>query len=210
MDQVEGEDGARRAWRANARTLDAWMALRRGSDERLLDIARSIGVSEAELVASACGARADVESRRLREDWPVLLDTRPALGPGHAISQNEGAVLEVAGRYEDVDAPRSTVPSGRIDVRFSLDRLKFGFVLTERSAQGARQSVQLFDDRGGSIHEVVLSQPAMARALDPLVDECRAGQVALARRAPRRGQPGASFDVAAMRAAWRDLKIPRD
>src|SRR5262245_37450321 len=141
MGQAEGDDGSERTRASSARTLDAWLAMRRGSDHRLVEIAQAIGVTEAELVASACGSTADVKAKRLREDWTGLLEALPALGPVNAISQNEGAVLEVAGRYENVDAPRSAVPAGRIDVRFTLDHLKFGFLLTEKTPLGARQSL---------------------------------------------------------------------
>jgi putative hemin transport protein len=185
------------------------MALRRGADERLLDIARAIGVTEAELVASAWGATADVQARRLREDWPLLLGTLPALGSVNAISQNDGAVLEVAGRYEHANRPRSSSP-GRIDVRFSIERLKFGFLLSEGSSRGERQSVQLFDDRGSSIHQVVLAQPATARALDPLVDDGRPAPLALSKRKSRVVRHGGPFDVEALRAGWREIESPRD
>jgi putative hemin transport protein len=209
MGQAEGDDGTQRTRPPGTRTLDAWLAMRRGSDHRLVEIAHAIGVTEAELVASACGVTADVRAKRLREDWPGLLETLPALGPVNAISQNEGAVLEVAGRYENVDAPRAAVPAGLIDVRFTLDHLKFGFLLTEKTPRGARQSLQLFDDCGSSIHEVVLEQPGMARALEPLVGRCEQEPLSLTRSLPPTiGIP--SVDVEAMRAAWHDMQSPRD
>jgi putative hemin transport protein len=203
----EGEGGARRG---GASTLQAWIAMRERTDERLLEIARAIGVTEAELVASACGSKKELGAKRIREDWPVLLDTLPALGPVNAISQNEGAVLEVAGHYENVDPPPGAVPAGRIDVHFSLDRLKFGFLVTERTARGARSSIQLFDACGSSIHEVVLEQPRKARALDPLVEQCPPGELSLARPAPPAVRSEAPVDVEALQAAWWEMKSPED
>ncbi len=207
MAHARGDDDAQRA---AARTLEAWMSMRRDTDDRLLEIARAIGVTEAELVASACGAKADIGASRLLEDWPVLLGTLPALGPVHAISQNEGAVLEVAGTYDNVDTRRAAALPGRIDVRFSLECMKFGFLLTERTASGPRRSVQLFDDCGSSIHQVVLAQPKMARALRPLVGECSEGRLPLTEPVAPPVRPESSIDVEGMRAAWHEMKSPRD
>jgi putative hemin transport protein len=88
--------------------------------------------------------------------------------------------------------------------------MKFGFLLTERTARGSRESLQLFDDCGSSIHEVVLEQPRKARALDPLVDESPIVQLALARPVPPVVLPEASVEVSALQAAWWDMQSPRD
>jgi putative hemin transport protein len=210
MEQVEGDEGAQSKRAGSARTLDAWLAMRGSSDHRLVEIAQAIGVTEAELVASACGATAELGAKRLDEDWAGLLETLPALGPVNAISQNEGAVLEVAGRYENVDAPRAAMPAGRIDVRFTLDHLKFGFLLTEMTPRGARQSLQLFDEAGSSIHQVVIEQPSMARALEPLVRRCGAEPLVVTQFVPPVAAIEPSVDVEAMRAAWYDMQSPRD
>jgi putative hemin transport protein len=111
--------------------------------------AAQLGISEARLIASACGAFAT----RLRPDVAALLGELPALGEIKAIVRNPLAVLERAGVVESIThtpANLIRVAADRFHADCSVDLWCKVFALEEHSRRGVKRSVQFFTDDGAS------------------------------------------------------------
>jgi putative hemin transport protein len=176
-----------------------WRAHRLANPEmQTYDAAVDLGVSEAELVATACGRSAT----RLRTDWPHLVAALQGLGCVAVQSRNGNAVHTITGRYgETADWGSSR------DLRYSFHRWSSGFAITE----GSRRSLQFFDPHGTAVHKVNLTADSKTEAYDALVadfghDDQRRGQDV----EPRRPDPwrllDAQVDVAALTSRWHDLE----
>ncbi|RYE85574.1 MAG: hemin-degrading factor, partial [Myxococcales bacterium] len=124
--------------------------------KRARDIAATLGVPEAALLAACCGATdGPLRAERLRgDDFAALLRAMPSLGQVKAITRNETVVLEVEGAYGAVEFFGHMGQSvSSIDLRIFSSRWRHAFVLTEQTRRGERQSLQFFDAHGDAIHK---------------------------------------------------------
>ncbi|HRY15898.1 MAG TPA: ChuX/HutX family heme-like substrate-binding protein [Candidatus Competibacteraceae bacterium] len=77
----------------------AWQHLReRKPGIRVRNDDASIGVSEAQRVASDCGHTAT----RLAGDWATLIEALPNLGQVMALTRNDHAIHVQTGRYDNI------------------------------------------------------------------------------------------------------------
>lgn len=132
------------------------------------DVAVALGASEARLVAMKCGA----EATRLDNRWKALFEGLPALGTVKTMTRNSCVVMERWGAFEHVEMfeAMGQVVGRDIDLRLFPRSFHRAFALTEPARAGAVQrSLQIFDTRGASIHEVLLEDEARAHAFDELV-----------------------------------------
>ncbi len=190
-----------------------WFTLRdAGEGLRALDIAKRLGVSEAELVASVCGADAGpVRATRLEAAWPAFIARMPRLGRVKAITRNAHAVIEVEGRYDNVEFFGTMGQSvSDVDLRIFSSRWKHGFAVEEETRHGVRKSLQFFDPHGLALHKVYALAATDAVAYRELINEHAhadpsPGLAVEPRPAPPPRRPDAEVDVEGLRAAWRAL-----
>ncbi|EYF01675.1 hemin-degrading factor [Chondromyces apiculatus] len=175
------------------------------------DAAAALGVSEAELLSTGCGA--DIESgtgvERLAGDMAVLLLRIPSLGEVKTITRNETAVIERKGRYErvEISGRMGQVVGEEIDLRLFLDHWATCFAVREEGPRGIRRSLQFFDRQGDSIHKVYLEDPDRVPAYDALCaayrsDDQRPGFQPSPPPPHPEEQPDGEIDTAGLREAW--------
>ena len=131
------------------------------------DAASSLGVSEAELVATGCGDNAI----RLRPDWPALIDAVGGLGPVMALTRNDVVVHEKTGLYERLRlcGDLLLVSGHNIELCLLTGRWHSGYAVTEPSRIGPRQSLQFFDAEGEAVHKIYLTEHSDAARYRRLV-----------------------------------------
>jgi putative hemin transport protein len=197
--------------------LASWLEIRATRTRpRARDIAAELGLSEAQLVASACGAAGSLGATRLEGDWADLLRRLPALGTFKTITRNEYAVIEVEGPYDQVSFEGKVGLSlGKLDMRIFLFDWTFGFVLDEETPRGPRRSLQFFNGAGIAIHKVYAVAGTDTAGLERLIGDFRAADQspALAVRPPRPAatvRPDDAINVAGLRAAWASLQDTHD
>ncbi|MGH8564281.1 MAG: hemin-degrading factor [Gammaproteobacteria bacterium] len=187
----------------------AWERLRAEEPGvRARDAAQRLGASEAELVASACGANAV----RLEPNFGALVAGLSGLGDVMALTRNEHAVHEKTGRYENlqIGAAFGLVLGAEIDLRLFFRRWRYGFAVTESGRHGSRRSLQFFDVHGTAVHKVYLTERSDVAAYERLIAEHRnpdqAPRIAVDPRPRRTPSPIVSVDRALLRGAWSALR----
>ncbi|WP_020485544.1 ChuX/HutX family heme-like substrate-binding protein [Methylomonas sp. MK1] len=159
---------------SSADTLkQAWQDLRADHPHmRIRDAAATLGVSEAELLATDCGNRVT----RLREHWPALLGAVGTLGPVMALTRNAFAVHEKTGLYEDIRPCGDfiLITGHHIELCLSTGVWHSGFAVMEESHLGPRHSLQFFDTDGEAVHKIYLTDHSNAGPYRRLVDIFRA------------------------------------
>lgn len=184
-----------------------WSALRAAEPAlRTRDAAASLGVSEAELVATMVGGQA----RRLVDDPASLLHALPEVGRCMALTRNEHAVSEVRGRYGGVElgGHAGLVLGDGIDLRVFPSHWRHIYEIDEphpRTRGARRRSIHVFDRSGTAVHKIYLEPEGDERAWDAIVASraVEAPPLALEPAPPRRAERAdADVDVAAFTAAW--------
>ncbi|MEC5161250.1 MULTISPECIES: hemin-degrading factor [unclassified Janthinobacterium] len=194
------------------------------------EAARTLGVSEAELLASGTGqgvTRLKTDGDGPREIMRRALD----LGTVLATTRNEYSVIErtgVASKLKQQDetgggAEADTERAARqrniaggylggdIDLRFHFSNWKHAFAVVQPGRDGAiARSLQFFDASGTSAHKIYLKNEAGVAVFDKLVAEFRHaeqnGALAIAAAAPKPAeQPDAAIDVKEFQLAWKDM-----
>ncbi|WP_197491538.1 ChuX/HutX family heme-like substrate-binding protein [Methylomonas methanica] len=159
---------------SSADTLkQAWQDLRADHPHmRIRDAAATLGVSEAELLATDCGNRVT----RLREHWPALLGAVGTLGPVMALTRNAFAVHEKTGLYEDICpcGDMLLISGHHIELYLSTGVWHSGFAVMEETHLGPRHSLQFFDTGGEAVHKIYLTEYSDAGLYRRLVDIFRA------------------------------------
>jgi putative hemin transport protein len=175
---------------------------------RIRDAATTLGVSEAELVATGVGTTATP----LAADWRSILSEMPSVGRVMCLTRNEHCVHERHGRFEDVQVtgPHGLVLGPDIDLRLFLGSWKHGFAVREPIKQGERLSLQFFDGAGEAVHKIYATDETDRAAFDALITRHRAeapGALSVAPRAPDMvDRPDSEIDVEGLRQAWRAMK----
>jgi putative hemin transport protein len=178
---------------------------------RARDLARRLGISEAELVA----LEGQCNATPLRPAFPDLIARLGGLGPVMALTRNEHAVHEKIGRYEPASQAGETglVLGQAIDLRIFYSQWRFGFAVTESSARGPRRSLQFFDARGTAVHKVYLTEESDAEAYIRLIADFGADAAPLdleVRAEPTQPTAADEVDAAEFRAAWDRLQDTHD
>lgn len=154
--------------------------------------AARLGVSEAELVASGCGAT----SSRLVPDAGAILETAQRLGAAKFVVRNDFAVLERAGEIS-----RISIRQGLLEVRAASLRLQLApgkvataFALAEPGGRGIKRSLQLFDAAGVTVLKLVFREQTddeFHRAVNPLLHSSQTADEPVEREPrPTPAEPG--------------------
>lgn len=190
--------------------MDRWEALRAEKPRlRIRDAATELGVSEAELLATRCGT----DVTRLDGDWQQFFKDLPTLGRVMCLTRNEDAVHERYGSFLAVDFfhGMGQVAGPDIDLRLFPGSWKFGFAVTDQTPDGDRQSLQLFDKTGMSVHKVYLQNESNYGGYGVILNKYRSEdqsstiEVETA-AAPRPELPDAEIDQEGFQKAWLEMK----
>lgn len=183
-------------------------AARRDSDRmRPRDLADSLGISEAELLAAHVGhgtTRIDAHPDRL---MPAV----DPFGEVLAITRTPSCVHEKRGAYHDYHSGdhAAMVLAEEIDLRIFPRHWVHAFAVDEAGEAGPRRTLQVFDAAGDAVHKVFLrpesdhsawGQTVRALALPDQVDHLRVE----ARRPVEPARPRADRAVE-LRARWTEM-----
>ncbi len=213
-----------------------YLAARRNGATRHRDIAASLGVTEAELLAahvmpltgsmSAPTAALEGQAQRLRTQkltgrWPTLVAGLEGVGTVMALTRNASCVHEKTGVYSGASA---SGPAGRemglvlgseIDLRIFFSHWAHGFAVEEDGERGLQQSLQFFDAHGQAVHKV-FAQPGTQRDIWAALvqahraDEQRPGLVVHPAPGTAAETPDALIDQRAFREGWAGLRDTHD
>ncbi|HMM09296.1 MAG TPA: ChuX/HutX family heme-like substrate-binding protein [Paracoccus solventivorans] len=130
--------------------------LRRESTLRPHDLAASLGIPEAALVAAELGhgvTRIDPAPGRL---IPLV----EALGEVMALTRNRSCVIEKIGIYREFHdgAHAAMTLDDEIDLRIFPRHWVHGFAVEAPGKDGIRRSVQVFDAAGDAVHKIHLRE----------------------------------------------------
>jgi putative hemin transport protein len=172
------------------------------------DLAASLGITEADLVAAHCGEGV----RRVEPRVNDLLTGLEAVGEVMALTCNESAVHEKIGIYDKVVTGdnNALVLGEQIDLRIFPKAWAHGFAVEKRDGDEIRRSLQFFDARGEAVHKVHLRPTSNLYAYQKLVASLEAvdqqPSVALAED-DAAGAPEAAPSVSAddLRDRWSKL-----
>jgi len=187
----------------------AWHELKSARKLHNRDAAEALGISEAELLASAIGAGVT----RLDGDFRNLLKRVPELGTVMALTRNESCVHEKDGVYSNISAENMVglVLGEQIDLRLFFSHWNLGYALEEETPRGTQRSFQFYDACGEAMHKIFLrpgSDIAAFRRLAEAFTSVKQAPVETVLPAPGRElpRPDDKIDVAGLQAAWAGLK----
>jgi putative hemin transport protein len=168
------------------------------------DLAASLGVSEAELLAAHVGHGAV----RVEAHPDRLIPRLEALGPVMALTRNESCVIEKTGVYRNYQGGghAGLVVADEIDLRMFPAHWVHAFALERATAAGTQRSIQVFDRAGDAVHKVYLRDGSNLDAWEPLVaairHEDQRDTLEVAPRAPVEGPSGNPERAGELREAW--------
>lgn len=210
---------------ATEKSLDlrtAWKELQHTNPSlRIRDCAVTLGVSEAELLATTVGEY----SVRLEGDWTALLKRLPELGRVMSLTRNDSCVLEHKGTFQKIDvmgagARAMATVIGPIESRVFFAAWKFGFAVRQETPRGLQQSIQIFDEAGTAVTKVFLQGPSGIKAgsnqeaFDALVSDFQSTDQSqnIAVTAVNDGatKPIDEVDAAALVQDWSNMKDTHD
>ncbi|WP_145651742.1 hemin-degrading factor [Pseudoduganella lurida] len=215
---------------AAATLAERWTTLRTEQPKLgIRDAARTLGVSEAELLATGIGTTATRladTGHAPREIMRRALDLGKVLG----LTRNENGVIEVTGvasrlpeakqgddgaRDAEKEARELNIAGGYlggpIDLRFHFAHWKHAFAVVQPGKDGTvSRSLQFFDAYGTAVHKVYLKDDTKVAVFDKLVADFRHpaqdGRLAvLAAPLKAADKPDASVDVKEFRQAWQEM-----
>lgn len=136
------------------------------------DLARVLGISEAELVGAHCGHGAV----RLVPRVADVLAAMPGVGNVMALTRNESAVHEKIGVYENaqLSGGSAIVLGEQIDLRIFPAHWAYAFAVEKRDGGELRRSLQFFDRAGDAVHKVHLRADSNVYAYQNLIDSLAA------------------------------------
>lgn len=195
----------------------AWKDLREADPKiRIRNAAAQLGVSEVELLATACGesvTRLDVK------DWNEFLTRLEPLGRVMALTRNDQFVHERKGVYQN---PETGLPHNMalfvnpdIDLRIFLGPWTSAFSVVEETPRGRRESLQIFDEHGTAIHKIYLLEESNREAFEKITEMYRSAdqsphQTVLPPAEKTPEKPDSEIDVENFRRAWAELKDTHD
>ncbi|SNR73469.1 hemin-degrading factor [Puniceibacterium sediminis] len=171
---------------------------------RARDIAETLGISEAELVAARCGDSVT----RLNPHPDAIIGAAQTLGPVMALTRNASCVIEKVGVYENYRSGDhvSMVVAEDIDLRLFTSHWCHAFAVEKDTERGKQRSLQVFDAAGDAVHKIFLRAESDVNAFHAARDALRhADQSPDCETAPRqpveaaKGNPD-KLDI--LRAEW--------
>lgn len=172
------------------------------------ELASQLGISEAELVAAACGATV----RWIRPDIPTLLEGLAPVGNILSVASNPGATHRNAVSLDKVAVAKHSARliSDAFGLRIFPSVWVHAFAVQEREGSDMRRSLQFFDAHGDAVCKLY-EQPSSDRAAFGRLEEAlmaadQTPGIAVAARAPRKAGRPAAVPVSELRARWSAMK----
>ncbi|MBB3938118.1 hemin-degrading factor [Aureimonas phyllosphaerae] len=136
------------------------------SAKRPRDLARDLGLSEAELLDRHDGP----EVVRLRAEIPAIVEALPNLGEVLSLTRNEAAVHEIVGTFGAIhlNGLMGLVLNPPLDLRLILKHWVSVFAVDIPNETGARRSIQVFDAAGDAVIKVHLRSASDAAAFEAI------------------------------------------
>ncbi|MCL3883377.1 ChuX/HutX family heme-like substrate-binding protein [Marivita sp. GX14005] len=137
------------------------------------DLADTLGISEAQLIAAHVGQGAT----RLKDHPDGIIGAAGTFGEVMALTRNASCVSEVVGQYANYHpGPHAAmVLNEPIDLRIFPKHWQHAYAVEKPIEGGVRRSLQVFDAAGDAIHKIFLrdgsDDAAFARAVDGLRHE---------------------------------------
>ncbi len=201
---------------------EQWNALRAEQPKlQIRDAARTLGTSEAELLATGIGktvVRLSDADHAVNDIMIRALD----LGTVLALTRNENGVLERTGlatkakpeSFTDKERFRAVAGGylgGEIDMRFHFANWKHAFAVVQPGRDGTTsRSLQFFDAQGNAAHKVYVKSEAGVAVFDKIVADFKHPQqvselkiVAAAPKSPE--QADSAVDVKEFQLAWKEM-----
>lgn len=195
----------------------AWAKLREENPNlRIRNAAETLGVSEAELLATEVGETVV----RLRPEFPEILQDLHRLGRIMALTRNDEIVHERKGEYKNVEVMEGHGKMGLavnddIDLRIFFSSWHFAFAVTSETPRGAMHSFQFFDIDGTAIHKVFLLDESKFETYKELVEKYKSEDqnqsINIQAKPEKKAEKADSeIDVEGFRTAWAELKDTHD
>ena len=143
------------------------------------DLAHSLGISEAELLAAHLGpdhAKTDTNFRaiRLKPDWSSIIAKAHSLGEVMALTRNESCVHEKVGHYGHPTGQNNELLLGKeIDLRIFFKEWAHGFAVIENFYLDCRRSFQFFDEFGNALHKIIIRENSDLFAFENIIEQYR-------------------------------------
>ena len=136
---------------------------------RARDLAQTLGISEAALVAAHVGHGATC----IAAHPDGLLPRLTAFGPVMALTRNDSCVIEKVGVYDHYrPGPHAALlVNETIDLRIFPSHWVHGFAVEEAGPNGPKRSFQIFDAAGDAVHKVYLRGESDVARWAPLLAE---------------------------------------
>jgi len=152
--------------------------LRRAKAEATLrdrELAQSLGVSEAQLVAAHVGADGAFRATRIRHHPDDVMPLIPRLGEVMSLTRNASAVHERVGTFGEYrSGPHAAMVLGKeIDTRIFPKHWAYGFAVEAERDTGPMRSLQFFDTTGEALQKIYLRDTSETDAWAPPVAELR-------------------------------------
>jgi putative hemin transport protein len=186
------------------------------------DIAKQLGISEGELIASFLGIDTDpsvageIQVIRLHPTWPEIMTCIESLGEVMALTRNASCVHEKVGTYKNASQQGPVgLLVGEIDLRIFYQAWSYGFAVLEMTKDGLQRSLQFFDKAGVAIHKIHLRSQSNAIKFDELLhqfqgDDQAPGILVTSLDKPAAELPDRDIDVTAWHQSWRTMKDTHD
>lgn len=122
--------------------------------KRERELARELGISEAEFVAAWCGDTVI----RVSPDLPTILPRLEEVGEVMALTRNESAVHEKIGVFDNyIPGGHVSMMLGKnIDMRIFSGKWAHAFAVEKNDGENTRRSLQFFDAQGEAVHKIHL------------------------------------------------------
>lgn len=200
----------------------SFRTLRTNEKMRHRDIARQLGMSEGELLASFLGidttpsAAGEMQAIRLYPKWAEIMASIESLGEVMALTRNASCVHEKVGIYKNLSQQGPVgLLVGEIDLRIFYRAWMHGFAVREMTKDGLQRSLQFFDKAGTAIHKIHLRPQSNTTKFDELLHQFRSDDQTLGIQVIAQGKPAVELpdrdiDVTAWHQAWRAMKDTHD
>ena len=168
------------------------------------DLARSLGVTEADLLAAQVGQ--GVTRIAARPD--LLMPAVQGFGEVMALTRNDSVVHERTGTYDDWHPGdhAAMILGPEIDLRIFPSHWVHAFAVRNESDKGPSRSLQVFDATGEAVHKVYPREGtdlcAWDRAVGALATGDTSDRLDLAPPMPSEGAKARPERAGELRAAW--------
>ena len=121
------------------------------------DLAATLGITEAALIAAHCGGQAT----RIDAHPDVIMGLAMQLGEVMALTRNESCVNEKVGVYDNYHPGNhaAMVLTEDIDLRIFPSHWRHAFLVEKQTDEAMRRSIQIFDAAGDAVHKIFLRKP---------------------------------------------------